>query len=105
MPEVITRYPDIVLKLLNDVGAACGEGLPQKILRSCPPENFCSLPTGELCVYGLDEIQQMTQIGSADFAQVVSIQPILTLEMIFLIVIALIVGIILGFMFRKNKKD
>jgi hypothetical protein len=45
MPEIISKYPDVVLKVLSGDGARCGEGATQKILKKCPPERFCSLPT------------------------------------------------------------
>jgi len=38
----------------------------QKILTKCPAERFCSLPTGEICVYGIGEISKMTQISWQD---------------------------------------
>lgn len=72
MPEQISKYPDVTLEVLKGAGAACGEGAPQKILTQCPAERFCSLPTGEICVYGIKEIPQMTQITLQELAQVVS---------------------------------
>jgi hypothetical protein len=68
MPEVVTQYPQIVRKLLRQEGIACGEGESPQILTACPSENFCSLSGGELCVYGLGEVPQMTQIGPRDLA-------------------------------------
>lgn len=62
MPEQISKYPDVTLKILKEAGAACGEGAPQKILTACPPERFCSLPTGEICIYGLADVPKMTQV-------------------------------------------
>lgn len=62
MPEQISKYPDVTLQVLKGAGARCGEGAEQKILAQCPSERFCSLPTGEICVYGLEEIPKMTQI-------------------------------------------
>ncbi len=64
MPEIVTKYPDIVLSILKEAKINCGGGAPQKILTSCPKENFCSLPTGELCVYNVQDIGQMTQINA-----------------------------------------
>lgn len=72
MPEQISKYPDVTLKILKEAGAVCGEGAAQKILTACPPERFCSLPTGEICVYGLDEIPKLTQITKEELAQAVS---------------------------------
>lgn len=72
MPEQISKYPDVTLKILKEAGAICGEGAAQKILTACPPERFCSLPTGEICVYGLDDIPKMTQITGEELAQAAS---------------------------------
>ena len=69
MPEQISKYPDVTLKILKEAGAVCGEGVAQKILTACPPERFCSLPSGEICVYGLDDIPKMTQISGEELAQ------------------------------------
>jgi len=71
MPEQITKYPDVTLKVLKGSGAVCGEGAPQQILTQCPADRFCALPAGELCVYGIGDIPQMTQISTAELAQVV----------------------------------
>jgi len=71
MPEQITKYPDVTLKVLKGAGAICGEGVEQKILKDCPPDRFCSLPTGEICVYGISEIPKMTQISTQEIAEVV----------------------------------
>lgn len=45
--------------------------IPPKILTKCPAERFCALPTGEICVYGIKEIPQMTQITTKELARVV----------------------------------
>jgi hypothetical protein len=71
MPEQITKYPDITLEVLKGGGAVCGKGAPQKILTKCPAARFCSLPTGEICVYGINEIPQMTQIKPQELTGVV----------------------------------
>src|SRR3989338_717225 len=71
MPEQITKYPEVTLKVLKGAGAVCGEGAPQKILTQCPADRFCSMPTGEVCVYGISEIPQMTQITLHELAEVV----------------------------------
>jgi hypothetical protein len=68
MPEVLTKYPDVVIRVLQGGGARCGPGQEQKILKSCPPDRFCSTATGETCVYGLDEIGKMTQIQKGELA-------------------------------------
>jgi hypothetical protein len=71
MPEQITKYPDVTLKVLKEAGAVCGEGAPQKILKQCPKERFCALPSGELCIYGVGQIPQMTQITPQEIAAAV----------------------------------
>jgi hypothetical protein len=75
MPEQITKHPDVTLKVLKGAGARCGEGVQPKILTKCPPERFCSLPTGEICVYGIADIPKMTQITTNELAAVVCPRP------------------------------
>ncbi len=72
MPEVISKHPEITIKVLEEAGAHCGPEFQPRILTKCPPERFCSLPTGEICVYGLPEILQMTQISKQEILQAVS---------------------------------
>lgn len=70
MPEVLTKYPDIVIEILNDLPAInCGPNVPRKILKQCPPEQFCSLPKGELCIYNYKDLNKMTQLTSKDLLQ------------------------------------
>jgi Putative Actinobacterial Holin-X, holin superfamily III len=71
MPEQITKYPEVTLKVLKESGARCGEGTKQKILTHCPPEQFCAFPNGEICVYGIDQIPQMAQIKTDELARIV----------------------------------
>lgn len=71
MPEQISKYPEVTLEVLKGAGARCGEGVEQKILKQCPAERFCALPTGEICVYGVADIPSMTQITSEELARVV----------------------------------
>jgi hypothetical protein len=71
MPEQISKYPDATLQVLTENGAVCGQGAPQKILKQCPRDRFCSLRSGEICVYGINEIPKMTQITSQELAKVV----------------------------------
>ena|SRR5687768_9289716 len=71
MPEQISKYPDVTLQVLREGGASCGQGAPQKILKQCPRDRFCSLRSGEICVYGINEIPKMTQITSQELAKVV----------------------------------
>ncbi|MFQ5944454.1 MAG: hypothetical protein ACE5JF_12960 [Anaerolineales bacterium] len=71
MPEQISKYPEVTMQVLRGAGARCGEGVEQQILTRCPPERFCALPTGEICVYGIEQIPQMTQISTQELARVV----------------------------------
>jgi hypothetical protein len=59
------------LQVLRESGAVCGQGAAQKILKQCPRDRFCSLRTGEICVFGINDIPKMTQITSQELAQVV----------------------------------
>jgi hypothetical protein len=70
MPEQLTKHPDVTLDVLRSAGAQCGTGAPQQILKTCPTARFCKLPGGEICVYGLDDAAQMTQIGPAEWQAV-----------------------------------
>ena len=71
MPEQISNYPDVTLQVLRESGAVCGQGAPQTILKQCPRDRFCSLKTGEICVYGINEVPKMTQITTQELAKVV----------------------------------
>lgn len=66
MPEVISKYPEVTIKVIKEAGLRCGKGAPQRILTKCPPERVCLAPCGEICVYGLDEISQMTQVTRSE---------------------------------------
>jgi hypothetical protein len=66
MPEMLTKHPEIALKILKDAHIRCGMGDKQQILVNCPKEDFCALPTGELCIYGVNNVSHMTQISPID---------------------------------------
>ncbi|MGA0609729.1 hypothetical protein [Caldimonas sp. KR1-144] len=67
MPEQLTKHPEVTLQVLRSAGAKCAENAPQAILTQCPAERFCKLPGGEICVYGLPQARNMTQITAADW--------------------------------------
>ena len=71
MPEQITKDPDVTIQVLKESGARCGPGVKKTILTQCPSERFCSLPSGEMCIYGIAQIPQMTQIKPQELASVV----------------------------------
>jgi hypothetical protein len=75
MPEQLSKHPEVTLEVLRSAGAACGTGAPQEILKTCPAERFCKLPGGEVCVYGLPQATQMTQITAADWRAVMGAAP------------------------------
>lgn len=71
MPEQISKYPDVTLTVLKEAGARCGEGAKQQILTKCPGKQFCALPSGELCVYGIEQIPEMTQIKTEELGRII----------------------------------
>ena len=75
MPEQITKYPDVTIQVLREGGARCGPGVKKQILTQCPSERFCALPSGEICVYGIDQFPQMTQVTPQELARVVCPPP------------------------------
>ena len=108
MPELVSKYPDVTLKVLKEAGAVCGQGAPQKILTTCPADRFCALPTGEICVYGVTEIPRMTQITRQDLAPVVcprtqAIPPIAA-DMVGADGVALGAGIVLGLTLGRARR-
>jgi len=115
MPELISKYPEITLQILREAGARCGEGAEQRILTKCPPAQFCALPTGEVCVYGLDAIPQMTQITPREIARSVAGKEgrpwqdsiALSIPLLILLGAAFLAGIVAGRMWvrRKIKKN
>ena len=70
MPEQITKYPEVTIKVLEGAGARCGPSVEKKILKQCPAERFCSFDSGEICAYGIDQIPKMTQVTLEDLAKV-----------------------------------
>ena len=111
MPEQISKYPDVTLRLLKGAGATCGEGAEQKILKQCPTERFCALPTGEICVYGINDIPRMTQITLPELARVVcpsvqqgSVMPsALSGADVMLWGLLFVMGLVIGKFWRKTR--
>lgn len=101
MPEIITKHPDIVLKLLQDAGAKCDTG-DAKILTHCPKEQFCSFKNGEICVYGINNITSMTQISSVDIAEMTqNIPTMFSVWNIILLGIVCLFGLFFGMWLKK----
>jgi hypothetical protein len=76
MPEQLTKHPDATLRVLRSAGATCGEGAKPQILSSCPAAQFCKLPGGEICVYGLADAARMTQFTASDWRAVQLLQKV-----------------------------
>jgi hypothetical protein len=113
MPEQISKYPDVTLQVLKGAGAKCGEGAAQKILTQCPAARFCALPTGEICVYGIDEIPHMTQIDVREIAAVVAPSSQLHgiespaapwLEAL-IVLVTFLAGLALGMLWKKRRNS
>lgn len=109
MPEIISKYPDITLDLLKSSGAKCGEGIVQKILTKCPPERFCSMPNGEICVYGIDEIDKMTQVSVSEIIPITKIPPpqisLIRYSVIPILIILPIIAFIILLIIGRYKKN
>lgn len=102
MPEILTKHPDLVLTLLKSAGGKCASGAQQKILTSCPADHFCAFPQGELCVYGLDKIQTMTQISSGELADFIGQTPTIYSNInIVLLIVSCLFGLGMGWFLRK----
>lgn len=97
MPEIVTAHPEALLTLLKTANIPCGEGKKQNILTNCPKEQFCPLPKGEVCVYGIKDIPNMTQIQVLDVFQVSS----LLMPMISLFILIFILGMFAGIKLKK----
>lgn len=96
MPELISKYPDSALRILKSGKINCGNGAPQNILVTCPKENFCSLPQGELCIYDVKNTFSSTQINMVDLFRMPDI--VIPLLGVFLVVFML--GVVVGRKFR-----
>ena len=106
MPEVVTKYPTILLQELKDAHGKCGEGQPQQILKSCPQDRFCALPTGEICVYDLKEISTMTQISPAEWSEVVKGVPgMFSVSNLLILIFVFGLGLMIGMKLRKKPYE
>ena len=99
MPELLARKPEIVMKILINNGAKCNTGEKQQILTNCPPDKFCSLKTGEFCIYGVNELSHSSQIQPMDmyFSDWVYIS-----ITIMILIFGMFCGWMLKSMFSKN---
>lgn len=103
MPEILTKYPESALAVLKSAGAKCGIGIKQQILTNCPPEQFCHLPQGEVCVYGIKDITKMTQLNSSDLADFISNVPSIYSNFnIILLMISCLFGLFIGMLLKRK---
>lgn len=98
MPEIVTRYPDTALSILKNAGISCGTNQPQRILTACPKEQFCALPTGEICVFGTKDINALTQMTPWDFILI----PSMILPMSTLFIMIFLLGLLAGIKISKQ---
>lgn len=75
MPEMMTKYPDVAIRILKSAGFECGTGAKQQILTQCPKERFCATKTGEICVYDVQGVATMTQVSTSEIYNQVSHVP------------------------------
>ena len=74
MPELLTKHPDIVIELLLETGRVKLDE-EKTILTKCPDSQFLRVYDkrgefiGELCVYDISKIDEMTQFGCDDVAK------------------------------------
>jgi hypothetical protein len=103
MPEIITRYPDLVLLELRSAGIKCGAGAKQQILTACPRDRFCAAPAGEICIYGLNDIHKMTQVEPMDFYQTIyHWPPMISWPNFFLVLVIFVAGLLFGKFLSKT---
>jgi hypothetical protein len=104
MPEVVTKYPEVVLQIIKDAGGKCGVGATQKILKKCPAANFCDMPTGEMCVYSLKDIHAMTQISPTEMAEMSkTVTPMYSEANFMLLALFFAIGLAVGMWINKKK--
>ena len=100
MPEIVTKYPEVLIQELKDAKGKCGEDIQPQILKACPRDQFCSLPTGEICVYNLRDISAMTQVSTAEWHEAITGVPGMfsvsnLIVLVFLFGLGLVTGMIL----------
>ncbi len=100
MPEIISKYPDLAIKALNEGGGRCGEGIEQHILTKCPIERFCRIKNIEVCVYGINEIHKAQQITPVTLLA----QPPLYFALLAMILIGFVAGLYMGWKFTHAKR-
>lgn len=109
MPEQLTKHPEVTLQVLRSAGAQCGGGAKPEILTQCPAAQFCKLPGGELCVYGLPQAAQMTQVSAAEWQALGSTaappdeHPLESLWLVGALLAALVAGLLAGYFGARRR--
>lgn len=98
MPEIVSTHPEVVKQVLKSANVQCGTDKKAKILTSCPKDNLCILPKGELCIYGVKEVNQMTQISPLDLFQVQGV----IIPMVALFLLIFLLGTLFGIKLIKK---
>jgi hypothetical protein len=110
MPEQLTKHPEVTLQVLRSAGAQCGSAAQPEILKACPAAQFCKLPGGEICVYGLPQAAQMTQISVGEWRSLAGAappqqeHPLEPLWLIGALLAALIVGLLAGYVGARRRR-
>lgn len=112
MPEQLTKHPEVTLQVLRSAGAQCGSGAKPEILTACPAAQLCKLPGGEICVYGLPQASQMTQISVAEWQALAGPSaaqpqqhPLESLWLIGALLAAAIVGLLVGYLGARRRRE
>lgn len=112
MSQQITQHLDATRHLLNGMGAQCGQGLPQKNLKDCTKERFCSFPGGEMCIYGAGQLpeikltdnQALAVVAASEGMQNVAAPKEITAAEGFAVAAVFIAGIALGRFWPRVRK-
>lgn len=96
MPEMLTKYPQIALSLLKEANIPCGTAASAKYLKTCPKENLCTFPTGEMCIYGINEMPSMMQIHTLDILFLPGIFLPMTALAVMIFTLGILAGLKLG---------
>ena len=105
MPEMMTKYPEVAIRILKNAGFECGADVKQQILTQCPKERFCATKTGEICIYDVQGIASMTQVSTAEiYNQVSHVPTMYDWPNAVLLGIIFILGMIIGRRGRRVKR-
>ncbi len=100
MPEIVTKHPEEVVKVLKGANMSCGEDIAAKEVPGCPSEQLCSIQggSGEICVYSPTDVSSMTQMSSLDF---IKNSPDLILPTVSLAAVLFLTGVLTGIALKR----